>query len=586
MIVYRDVERCWTTRAALSDLRRRAEQGRAVDVLVELGQLEQGVLDALHAERDGWTPLDAALRWACLEAGRAFVAPDEARRRSRLEAAVGAAAAVAGRLPREVVIKPPEGYCHYGLDPVAYHRSAQVYARAAGRRARHALVVGVRSIGTSLSAIVAATIGTPSSITVRPRGASGSRRVAASPALRQRIREAVGDGRDVLVVDEGPGVTGETFACVAAWLRAEGVLPERIVLFPSHDGSMPLAPAARRAWFRSARRFLPPLDDPRAHRLAESRGLRPPLALSGGRWREHVEGGMDLPACVGFERAKHACVDERGRRWQIRFAGLGRWGEGVLERGGTLADLGLAPRPEEGGDGFVLLPWVEGRPFGRGEPPERALVASVARYLARRGSRFRTGEPVRLDRFARAMEENAREAGADGAALARALARLEDLPEREAVLPDGRLRPWEWIHGHGGWSKVDAVDHGDTFRLPGPADVAWDVAGAAVELGLGADAQRRVLASCARAVRQHARTLARVAAVYRPVYAAVAFGEAALSAREAVTEDDRRRLEGEAAFYADALRRELRHVSSGGPVRVGAPSSPAPSRRLGGGVSL
>src|SRR5262249_28757763 len=61
------------------------------------------------------------------------------------------------------------------------------------------------------------------------------------------------------------------------------------------------------------------------------------------------------------------------------------------------------------------------------------------------------------------------------------------LPERalqceKPILVDGRMQPWEWISaGHGAFVKTDALDHGDNHFFPGPCDVAWDIAGIAVE---------------------------------------------------------------------------------------------------------
>jgi hypothetical protein len=46
------------------------------------------------------------------------------------------------------------------------------------------------------------------------------------------------------------------------------------------------------------------------------------------------------------------------------------------------------------------------------------------------------------------------------------------------------MLPHEWIASATGYLKADALDHGDNHFYPGPADIAWDVAGAAVEFEL------------------------------------------------------------------------------------------------------
>src|SRR5690606_1260750 len=146
-------------------------------------------------------------------------------------------------------------------DPAGYALSAAAYRGEAGAgRAASALVVGVRSIGTSLSAAVAAALHAGPGITIRPRGEPGDRRVAATPALAAHCRGRLAAGGDVLLVDEGPGATGETLAAVADWLASLGVARERLVVFPSRERGMPLAPEPRQAWFEAVRKFAPPPD--------------------------------------------------------------------------------------------------------------------------------------------------------------------------------------------------------------------------------------------------------------------------------------------------------------------------------------
>lgn len=568
MIVYRDVVRTYTSSSRIGLLRRLVREGRATDFLVDLGVLEQGVADARHPARDDPDETDRILRTAALEAGRAFVA-DEPRARARaLERALQAVEHAAPGLPATLRLRPPEGYMHYALDPRAYCATATAYARDVGARAARALVLGVRSIGTSLSAVVAAAVGSQHSLTVRPHGSTGSRRVVGSRALGEEVRAAVAAGGDVLVVDEGPGATGETFACVAVWLRGIGVPADAIVVFGSRDGDLPLADDVRRAWFRSVRRYFPPTGDDRLRRIADARGWSPAENLSGGAWRARLPGGDDLPAAVHFERLKQRMEDEIGRPLVVRYAALGEELDGRLARAAeldeALADttgVAVPGRLEPVGFGFVALPWVEGSPLSRREAArDRSLRHAITTYVRARAGRFDTGLPVDLDRWAAVLVENASEAGwRRGADLALAERRLRALPEREAVLPDGRMQPWEWIRSRDGRiTKVDALDHGDGLRLPGPVDAAWDIAAASVELGLGPADTDALARACARAARTRGSTesdrgLAAAAATYRPVYAAACWGDVALAARESGNVRDAARLRAEADFYAEAL---------------------------------
>ena len=60
-----------------------------------------------------------------------------------------------------------------------------------------------------------------------------------------------------------------------------------------------------------------------------------------------------------------------------------------------------------------------------------------------------------------------------------------DAADLAPVQVDGRLHPWEWIRlTDGGFCKADALDHACDHGLVGCQDIAWDVAGAAVEFRL------------------------------------------------------------------------------------------------------
>lgn len=583
MIVYRDVIRRIDTLAAVARLRHLVRPETVTEFLVEAGEFEQGVLDALHDRRDAWDDTAALLRGLSLAAGTAFVALSPGRGEAnsaeqappeiaaRIDPArrpgPGAAAAwqrqaldfldrLAGAdLPPSLLVKAPEGYAHYGLDPAAYADAAHRYVRDVGAAAaRRALVVGVRTIGTSLSAVVPAVCGTERSVTVRPRGSTGARHIRADGSLMTRMRSLLDGAGDVLVVDEGPDATGETVECVTAWLRSIGVPPDRIVLMVSADSAMPLAPEPRRNWFRQTRKFLPPHSDDRPATIAARLGLSTPEALGAGRWRTVVRGAASFPACVGFERAKYRARDSAGRYWQIRYAGLGRWLEELCARADRLAAAGLGMPVRAASAGFIVAPWVDGRPLHRGCAPDRALLRSLERYLVGRAGRFPTGEPVWIGLFLEMLLENAAAAlGPDSPALTVWARRLEALPCREAVIPDARLRPFEWLRTPHGYVKVDALDHGDGFRFPGPTDAAWDLAGAAVEFELDPATLHLLVRRCARAGGESWRELAAAVEAYMPVYAACSYGEAELSSREATSSGDRRRLLAEAAVYARSL---------------------------------
>jgi hypothetical protein len=66
--------------------------------------------------------------------------------------------------------------------------------------------------------------------------------------------------------------------------------------------------------------------------------------------------------------------------------------------------------------------------------------------------------------------------------------RAVDLEISRPVLADGRMQPHEWLLTEHSIVKVDGASHGDDHFFPGPADIAWDLAGVIVEWDLGSDA--------------------------------------------------------------------------------------------------
>jgi hypothetical protein len=84
------------------------------------------------------------------------------------------------------------------------------------------------------------------------------------------------------------------------------------------------------------------------------------------------------------------------------------------------------------------------------------------------------------------IEVNAREAL--GEVLAGSFAFLDDyrgpFEDAPAHAIDGRMMPHEWLRTAGGYVKTDAADHHADHFFPGPQNVAWDAAGAALELGV------------------------------------------------------------------------------------------------------
>jgi hypothetical protein len=140
-------------------------------------------------------------------------------------------------------------------------------------------------------------------------------------------------------------------------------------------------------------------------------------------------------------------------------------------------------------------------------------------------------------------------------AMMRNVAALEE--EVRPIEVDGRMQPWEWlVRPDGGLVKTDALDHHAAHDLVGCQDVAWDVVGAAVELGLTPSEREAVCTIIAGATGRPIE--AALLRAYEPCYLAFHMGACALAreglmgfARESARLDLRRQR------YADALQRAL-----------------------------
>lgn len=134
-------------------------------------------------------------------------------------------------------------------------------------------------------------------------------------------------------------------------------------------------------------------------------------------------------------------------------------------------------------------------------------------------------------------------------AMARAVRRMET---------DNKLHAWEWLWLPGGQLlKADGVDHSQGHDLVGCQDLAWDLAGATVELGL-TEAEQAALGEVA--VR-HGAVLPEpeVLCFHGLCYLAFQLGHHALaaSALEVTAPDEVPRLRRAAVRYGEVLRQRL-----------------------------
>ena len=472
---------------------------------VDAAALAQGLVDAEFAESglDAPSPLHQAVAKALLELAQAVDASWRAGATGGERAP--SLAALARHAPAGAVnVKLAEGFAFYALYPEGHAEAARRLGLDGEAR-----VLGLRSIGLALAAMAAAGAGAPAPLSARPVGHPFDRRLALDPAFRTRL--AADAHRVWAVADEGPGLSGASYAAAVSALEAAGIAPERIALLPSHANAPgPQAGSVRLARYASARRAVVDLDAlatvpdasgggaPLAQWAQDLAG--PPLApledISWGRWRDRLPPGASAwpPVDPARERRKFLLRAERGA-FRLKFAGLGAEGEAKLARARTLHAAGFAPPVLGLRHGFLVEPWLEGaRPLAN-TPADRAAASErIGDYLRLRAAACpaQPWEGARCSALWSMARANAEEAlGATAAArLDPWRGRLEALGRgARRIHVDGRLHLWEWLRlPNGVVVKTDGLDHARSHDLIGAQDVAWDVAGAAVELRLDAAA--------------------------------------------------------------------------------------------------
>lgn len=450
-----------------------------VAALISAGQLLQGVED------EGW-PASELNRFVHRLAGCVVRSWD-----SRFDAIGELPAAPAAALPGRVEIRVPEGFAFYAVYPEGYIEAARKLRLVGAPR-----VIGIRSIGTTLGAIVAATLRAPRATTVRPCGDPFARQVVLPDAL-------IDPDAHYVIVDEGPGLSGSSFGAVADWLQARHVPLERIAFLPSHSGE-PGAHASDTHLTRWRRaQHVPASFDP------------PFLVERFGAIEEFVGGGP-------WQRRKYLGWQEHNRVL-LKFAGLGAFGEQKLSMARALHAGGFTPEPFGLVHGFVVEKWCEHALPLEVEKP----VEEIGRYLGARALLFPAppSSGASIEELFSMCRRNIALALGDGAVSAIDEFNAPSLSRSvKRVRTDNKLSKEEWLRSpNGRLIKTDALDHHQAHDLVGCQDLAWDVAGAIVEF----DLDRREAVSLIAATRQPVSS--ELLEFYKLAYASFRLGEEELA---------------------------------------------------------
>ena len=457
--IFRDGKRRVSGSELLGDLQRRlasaSDSSILLDALIEAGELEAALADA------GSNSAESAARVTDWLAA-AMIHGDST--------AIARAGSCAEEIatPDILAVAPPEGFTYYALHPSDFARLT------ASLEASRFAVIGIRSIGTTLSAVVLTALRAQgkhaSRITVRPTGHPYSRRTDFSVDQLRWVSE--NSGAQFLIVDEGPGRSGSTFLSVAEALVRAGVSRQRITILGSREPDLTslCADNAINRWSEFRFRATAPSVN---QRFADC------TYVGGGEWRQSLlAAGESWPASwTQMERLKFISADGRTL---YKFEGMGPIGAEVRDRAFRLAQAGFAPKVCDASDGFLAYEFVTGLRPGAPELT-RSILERIAEYCAFRYAEFGVHASAQEAQLREMLEFNVAQEFGIQVTLP-----PESFYAERPVITDGRMNPHEWIlNDSGQLIKTDGVDHGDNHFFPGPCDIAWDLAGAAVEWQLG-----------------------------------------------------------------------------------------------------
>ncbi|MGE5054633.1 MAG: hypothetical protein ACM3WP_10750 [Acidobacteriota bacterium] len=509
----------------------RFDPGSVLDALVLAGEVECALSDA------GWGSEAKAAEITDL-LSLAFVTGhcDEAKLKALVHE-------LASHPPEAVRVSHPEGFAYYALHPGDFADGV-----ADVDCGFPVAIVGIRSVGTTLSAVACAALRKrgvrASRITLRPAGHPYGRTTELSDRQRDWVRKQQRDASRFMVVDEGPGLSGSSFLSVAESLMREGVGAESITLLGTRDvdpGQLCASNAVAR-WKKFCSR-----------RVSSRVSLRfkDCTSLSAGAWRNFfLDHRPEQPTYwPEMDGAKYWSVD---RKHVFKFEGLGDSGRTIRQRSRILHEAGFGAPVDDAGDGMSCYGFMAGRPLDCSHL-STLVLDRIAEYCAFRIREFshHSAADAQFEEMVRFnfSQENGRDWPFDA----------ESLRTDHPVIADGRMAPYEWIRTQDArLIKVDASQHGDDHFFPGPTDIHWDIAGAIVEWNMGADAEQYLLSRFrwqSGVIPDRARLFSLAYSTFRASYCKMALMATGV-------ESERPRLERAYRFYREKINHSLRQLDA------------------------
>lgn len=591
MLVYGDPQFEMGGDEFLEDLHSQLRSSRTGDIdsirhlLIQAGQLEQAIFDKSDPTDEtallskGLTDLAAvALHTIWAISNGVDVSPN--LKGSRIYDSIeDTLQALSSIQDCKYAVKVPEGYAYYSLFPEQYFLSSKKWSIDHTAPEGRVVIVGIRSIGTSLSAVVKVALQAlgwhAHRFNMRPNGGP-------QECIAHINRESLRHADWAIVVDEGPGLSGSSMASVAEALVSAGMSRDTISFLPGHLNLPPVMETARvREWWERAPRHAVSLGDVKWGNLSLTETLaRKTLEiwpgehidsvrdLSDGSWRKlHYHSEEEWPALsLPFERTKFLYSTRSGLRMLWKFAGLGpcpqngsSWQEWTFGEIFSRAGSGWCSPPLGKGCGFVAMSWIDGTPLKSADAADPTLVSDIGHYIADVAGPALSdeGHEAAVERLHTMLRANVREIlgeNLEGEEF-RSLIKTALEGSCPASFGDGSLAPHQWLRARDGCVlKLGGISHWIDQTFIGKQSMLWDVAGARIEWNLDSIGEALLEA----ALEDYGWNInSEALRFYEIAYLAFRVGQTATSSQKVVEPSERERLLKASAAYRAMLEIKL-----------------------------
>lgn len=501
MIVYRNYRQHITVNEQIASIEKIVDMAiptrsdiydMAVSLLIECGELETGITDFFCNKLDLINRQIIICRQMSMKAGDVLFslwAKGLFLMDSLFELKSILSALKSMPLPQQIQLNVPEGFVFYGLYPEVYMEAAQVFFKE--KKPENALVLGLRSIGTSLSALVGAQLQSGGcivkSLTVRPRGHPFDRYLILDEQVKQIIQQST--DHYVLIVDEGPGLSGSSFGGALKALRNLDIAEERTLLFPSW------LPSADRFISEDARKLWSDYDKYTGSfenqwilngKLEKNLQKKIVCDISAGMWRNHfIKNSLDFPAVHPHHERRKYLLENGKNYWIAKFVGLGKYGSRYVVRANKLNETGFTPQVNQLSSGFAVMEFIEGKILQTSDVNDE-LIDFVKEYLSMMRKSMSSILRVGYDQMLEMIYVNIKEGL--GEQWCRYMEKFGQntsaLYEEAPIAIDGHMLPQDFLKTGTGFMKVDHIEHHCDQFFHGSQNICWDIAGFCFEFEL------------------------------------------------------------------------------------------------------